>query len=635
MNQLVEKEGAYVFASYVGLDCHSVRQQFQGEGNPFDHCVVVIDEVHLVVDLLSANMNNTASPYPTLYEWLLDAENCRVIALSGTPRVSKLTDLGVMYNLLYGYIKVWQVAGAKTVESADLKRRIHQQVPKGKTLEVTRTPYGFEAEYDENGRLTGLLKVETGWDDHKFKSELSKHGTVSEKVEKHKLLPDKGADFVDEETFQKRTQGLTSFFPSLDHLLPPLNREQAHFVDLSDFQAKESTVHNVQFPKEVPRVKREVDACGGLTGYEENVFKTLAHLKEKQVFQNLDKFSPKLKTLVETVSKKETRQFVFCKLFEEAVFLGEALEGAGYTKVELNAPNPPEQPQWTVSERPGEKNKNKNKNKKYVLYCGGQEEKELLLKTFNSGGSVVFIASGDATDGISLVDVTDVHMLQPSTDPSEMAQIVGRARRMCKNTTDEAVTPHVYVAGKAEKEVYQGLEEKRREAEHWLSLIKETAVDCSLHQKKCFAPTKSKSYPTQQGKTMVFEAQPFEEEGMRWTPLYENETDTVPIGFKVLDKDDENEIGEPAYFDPEKKPVAGLDALLNRPTSTNTTKIKIKIKIKVGQNGKSKEVYVFGLTGEQAVYKDEENLIGYVQFGPPRVFLNVKKEVVADFDDFF
>jgi hypothetical protein len=232
-----------------------------------------------------------------------------------------------------------------------------------------------------------------------------------------------------------------------------------------------------------------------------------------------------------------------------------------------------------------------------------------------------------------------------------MDQIVGRARRMCKNTTDEGVTPHVYVAGKAEKEIYQGLEEKRRESEHWLSLIKETAVDCLLHQnqKKCFAPTKSKTYPTQDGKTMIFQAEPFDEEGQRWTPLYETETDTEPIGFRVLDKDDENEIGDPAYFDSDKKPVSSLQELLSgektktKEETKEETKAKAnakkKLKIKIGHNGKSKEVYVLGLTGEQPLYKDEtmeeKSLLGYLQFGPPRVFLNVKKEEVDNFDELF
>ena len=191
--QLIDREKAYRFVSYSGMSCQNIRAQFT-EDNPFENAVVVIDEVHLLVDLIAKNKKNNASPFPLLYEWLLDAEGCRVIALSGTPRANKVTDLGVLYNLLYGYIKVWTVNTPKLVEDPKLKRFIHQQRSVGKKLQVTRTPHGFEAQYDDGaaatGALVGLRKVDDTWDDHKFRTELAKHGVVGDRVEKHKLLPD-------------------------------------------------------------------------------------------------------------------------------------------------------------------------------------------------------------------------------------------------------------------------------------------------------------------------------------------------------------------------------------------------------------------------------------------------------------
>ena len=64
----------------------------------FDNKVVIIDEVHNLTNSM-ANGTPTGSK---LYELLLNAKNCKMIFLSGTPIINTIFELTRVYNLLMG-----------------------------------------------------------------------------------------------------------------------------------------------------------------------------------------------------------------------------------------------------------------------------------------------------------------------------------------------------------------------------------------------------------------------------------------------------------------------------------------------------------------------------------------------------
>ena len=606
---LLETDGAYTFAAFNGLDCSTLRAQFPQEGNPFHRSVVVIDEVHLLVKHIGANTKNATSPYTVLYEWLLDAEDCRVVALSGTPRAHDVTDLGILFNLIHGYLKVWKVHTPKLIEDPSLKKWVHQQKSNGKTLELTRTPHGFEAVYDETGVLKTLQQTDAAWDDYKFKSELSKHGQVASEVEKHKLLPDQGA-FVSEDVFQQRILGMTSYFPDLAPLMPTLNPRRVHDVPLSEYQSKQCEVYNVQFPEDVPRIERTPpDACQNGAAYDdpkydEAVRKTLETLKKHKVFSKLEVYAPKIKKVVKGIVEAKTKQLVYTALMEDVVFVAEALVEAGFTRMKLAPPNPPEQVAWAAVP-------NKTPAKVFVVYTGSEPERELLIETFNQGGARIFLTAAEGVEGISLADVADVHLLEPTADPTTFTQVVGRVRRMCKNKTVESVTPHVYLSGKHEKETYEAAEKKQAEIDHWLALVRETAVDCALHGEKCVAPTTSRVVKLH-GKPRTVQYGKPDEEG--WTPLFEPDR-KEPLGYAKGSK----------FYDAAKKKVDSLDALVSPVQETEASRKRMKLSV----GGKTHFFYVVAQNGLQPMFKEAEGMeeYGQINFGPPRTFYMDKTKV--------
>ena len=44
-----------------------------------------------------------------LYKLLLSAENTRVVLLTGTPMINYPNEIGILFNILRGYIKSWEI----------------------------------------------------------------------------------------------------------------------------------------------------------------------------------------------------------------------------------------------------------------------------------------------------------------------------------------------------------------------------------------------------------------------------------------------------------------------------------------------------------------------------------------------
>ena len=104
MNKILQKalgmikEPAKLKNKDKGSILDTIYNPENGFPNPFDNKVVVIDEVHNIVSQMIGSGYNGAN----LYEMLLRAENCKIIALSGTPVINTPVEMFVLFNLLSG-----------------------------------------------------------------------------------------------------------------------------------------------------------------------------------------------------------------------------------------------------------------------------------------------------------------------------------------------------------------------------------------------------------------------------------------------------------------------------------------------------------------------------------------------------
>lgn len=154
LNEMIRSK--YLDLNYNGMNMRKIRELTDNfTTNPFDHSVVVIDEAHNFVSRIVNKIKKPKSISYILYDLLMKATDVRIVLLSGTPIINYPNEIGIMYNILRGYIKTWvfhlnvkttQKINKETIlEIFDKERfRTYDYVEySGNKLTITRNPYGF------------------------------------------------------------------------------------------------------------------------------------------------------------------------------------------------------------------------------------------------------------------------------------------------------------------------------------------------------------------------------------------------------------------------------------------------------------------------------------------------------------
>ena len=304
LNEMIQQK--YTFVSYNGIRESRLNELSLGYTvNPFDNSVVVIDEAHNFVSRIvnhikkspddtakkgaAAKKAQTALLKPedapialNLYRFLLDAVNVKIVLLTGTPIINYPNEIGVLFNILRGYIKTWTfqlTSSAQGITEPRLKQ-IFQSIDvmdymkysaADRVLTATRNPFGFvnvfkvlskagvKAQLDKLYEGVAFSVDEHGalGDDDFVKmitAVLASEGIKATKATAsvHKALPDTldGFEkyFIDADTaelknmdvFKRRILGLTSYYRSAQEQLLPRYDAAADFhvikVPMSNYQ---------------------------------------------------------------------------------------------------------------------------------------------------------------------------------------------------------------------------------------------------------------------------------------------------------------------------------------------------------------------------------------------------------------
>jgi len=265
INQQIDAmiDGKYLQKNYNGLKKAALETWRLGS-NPFDGAVVIIDEVHKFVNTVAnamkrgeKNSEDHQSVCYQLYKMILDADDARVVCLSGTPIVNYTYETGILFNMLRGYIIQWNFNLKQSVRTEMVQQWLQEtgittydwlEVRGGKTLSITRNPMGFISGaaggvvLDERGQINNREFIKT------IKSVLGQHhvDVVSNDKKKYTALPEHPRDFdnkfiandrfIHSDVFQRRILGLVSYYRSADvRLLPsfvdsPLTRDPFHII---------------------------------------------------------------------------------------------------------------------------------------------------------------------------------------------------------------------------------------------------------------------------------------------------------------------------------------------------------------------------------------------------------------------
>ena len=95
-------ERNYVFISY---NASNVKKQLEMLGS-LDNRVIIIDEVHNFVSRIVSSLMGNSTNGRFLYESIMNAKNCKIIALSGTPIINTPAELAILFNMIRGNIEI-------------------------------------------------------------------------------------------------------------------------------------------------------------------------------------------------------------------------------------------------------------------------------------------------------------------------------------------------------------------------------------------------------------------------------------------------------------------------------------------------------------------------------------------------
>ena len=278
LNEMIRHK--YQFINYNGMRMSHLRALTNNfSKNPFDNAVIIIDEAHNFVSRIVNKMGKKGksdSMSMKLYNYLLNAQNSRIVLLTGTPIINYPNEIGILFNILRGKIKTWsfkltidrEIRVSKeffenifksTVLGGNIMDFIEYK-PTSTTLIVTRNPFGF-VNKTKAGAYEGVRVGDRGEiDDETFvkliTKLLNKNGIKvipsATKVKEYKALPDTldgfKSYFIDEKNnvknmniFKRRVIGLTSYFRSAqESLMPKYNKSE-------DFHVVEIPMSNFQF----------------------------------------------------------------------------------------------------------------------------------------------------------------------------------------------------------------------------------------------------------------------------------------------------------------------------------------------------------------------------------------------------
>ena len=284
LNEMIRYK--YKFINYNGLrKSHLNALTDNYTKNPFDNCVIIIDEVHNFVSRIVNKLTKKETLSGMLYEYLMNAQNVKIVLLTGTPIINYPNEIAVLFNILRGKIKTWYFklnvsssasASAGVGASGKVSQEFFHDLFKttilggnimdfmeynatSTTLVITRNPFGFVNKTKDYAYDGVKLNERGDMDDDTFvkivTKLLEKNNikviTGGIRVELYKALPDNLDDFknyfIDATNevknmnlFKRRILGLPSYFRSAQEGLMPRFEKSKDFhivkVEMSTFQ---------------------------------------------------------------------------------------------------------------------------------------------------------------------------------------------------------------------------------------------------------------------------------------------------------------------------------------------------------------------------------------------------------------
>jgi hypothetical protein len=265
----------YKFINYNGLRNSHIQSLTNNYSiNPFSNKVVIVDEAHNLISRIVNKLKQPNSINMKLYDYLMNAENCKIILLSGTPIINYPNEIGILYNILRGYITSYIIKiiddGSSKVNEAKLKQIFQKNKSylnvdtisyniRSKELTITKNPFGYLKSDPNSNKIRYSSEALSNSDFKEYIMKTLQDNKIKfltfdkgEQIKENKFtaLPSDQKTFIEKFInhdntvknsimLKRRIVGLTSYFRSANESLMPKYNEDSFkviYLEMSKFQ---------------------------------------------------------------------------------------------------------------------------------------------------------------------------------------------------------------------------------------------------------------------------------------------------------------------------------------------------------------------------------------------------------------
>ena len=241
--------------SFISYNANNTIAQIKRIGS-LDNKVIIIEEVHNLVSKMVSGIMGVSKQGLEIYNFLMEAQNAKIVALSGTPLINDPFETAVLFNILRGYIEItyfrivkvgsmygeeWDLGNLEEdlmknkfidyLEINKLNKSIEFHIkPRNYTEQYRNTLEDIESICNSNGVTVRFLELK------KYslfpvdgEGEVFRNYFVKEDLEK-------GDKMKNEEVFKRRILGLVSYYNAVNENYPTVIKKDYYRVEMSQYQ---------------------------------------------------------------------------------------------------------------------------------------------------------------------------------------------------------------------------------------------------------------------------------------------------------------------------------------------------------------------------------------------------------------
>lgn len=373
--------------------------------NPFDDSVIIIDESHNLINMITNKMKNNEKV--ELYEDLFYSKNSRVILLSGTPIINDIYEIALTANIIRGYIE------------NDNYIKFEEDYNNFNELFVDNENNIIKNKNMLKRRLNGLISYNKG---------ISKN-VFAQKIQENIYIPLVKNQFIGYEIAEKITREISG-----DNIINEYNnktflpKKKASNVVFPSyiFNQTELNKKNLTKNKKLIKVsaienKNRLLDISMTTEYTEKIIKILDNdNKPLNINNDLYEISKKVYHIIKKINDSNGPVLVYSG-FEGLFgikFIEEVLKQNNY---ELYNGKNSEKISGTFMKWTGKERNNKYKN----IFNSLQNKDGKIIK--------VFLMTMSGKEGINLLSIRQIHILEPWWNNVVIKQVEGRGIRICSH----------------------------------------------------------------------------------------------------------------------------------------------------------------------------------------------------------